>query len=165
MRNRIFFTVRFGAVIYPTVWFGTVLKNKKSYGAVRCGFHRSEVLRCGSARFPLNVFSYGAVPLHVRRKKRVTPLFLYAAPYERTAVSYCSHAFSRRTKETVVSLRCTVLLINRTQPRFHTVLPLFLGAAFSLRALYVFLRGTVWCFTSYEKSTATAITRITKQIR
>ena len=47
-------TVRFGAVICPTVDFGAVLeirnptmrfgaglKNKKSHGVVRCGFHKS----------------------------------------------------------------------------------------------------------------------------
>ena len=45
-------TVRCGAaVIYPTVRFGAVLKNRKSYGAVRCGFEKYEILRCGSVRF------------------------------------------------------------------------------------------------------------------
>ena len=32
--------VRCGAVIYPTVRFGSVEKNRKSYDAVRCGFEK-----------------------------------------------------------------------------------------------------------------------------
>ena len=44
-------TVRCGAaVIYPTVRFGAVLKNRKPYGAVRC-CDTSYILRCGSVRF------------------------------------------------------------------------------------------------------------------
>ena len=35
-------TVPFGAVIYPTVRIGTVLKFRKSYGAVRGGFRTQE---------------------------------------------------------------------------------------------------------------------------
>ena len=45
----------------PTVRFGTVFRNRKtygavqcchiSYGAVRCGFEKSETLQCGSVRF------------------------------------------------------------------------------------------------------------------
>ena len=34
-------TVRFGAVIYPTVRFSTVFRIRKCYGAVRCGFQMS----------------------------------------------------------------------------------------------------------------------------
>ena len=53
-------TVRSGAVIYPTVRFGSfvkkrnptmrfgvVLKNKKSYGAVRCCYISNGAVRCG----------------------------------------------------------------------------------------------------------------------
>ena len=54
-------TVRFGVEVYPTVRFGAVFKignlrvrfgavfnNRKSYGAVRCGLGKPEILRCGS---------------------------------------------------------------------------------------------------------------------
>ena len=120
-------TVRFSEKRNPTVRFGAVFRYRKSYGAVRCGFHKSEIPRCGSARFPVERF-FLRCGSTLRRTNRVTPLFLYGAPYERTAVSYCSHDLSRSTKETVVSLRCTVLLTNRTLPRFRTVLTLFAGA-------------------------------------
>ena len=35
----------------PTVRFCSVLKIRKSYGAVRCGFENSKILQCGSVRF------------------------------------------------------------------------------------------------------------------
>ena len=44
-------TVRCGFDGIPTVWFGAVLRNRESYGAVRCGLQILEVLRCGSVRF------------------------------------------------------------------------------------------------------------------
>ena len=34
-------TVRFGDVMYTTVRFGAVFRNRKNYGAVRCGFRIS----------------------------------------------------------------------------------------------------------------------------
>ena len=120
-------TVRFGAVCRNQKYYGAFFRNQESHGAVRCGFHKSDILRCGSARFPVERF-FLRCGSTLRRTNRVTPLFLYGAPYERTAVSYCSHDLSRSTKETVVSLRCTVLLTNRTLPRFRTVLTLFAGA-------------------------------------
>ena len=54
--------VRCGAVIYPTVQFGAVLKKRKSYGAVRCCDISYGAVRRGSS---LNVFVYGAAPLSV----------------------------------------------------------------------------------------------------
>ena len=44
-------TVRFLKIENPTVRFGAVLRKRKSYGAVRCGFKKAEILRCGSVRF------------------------------------------------------------------------------------------------------------------
>ena len=35
---------------YPSV-HGAVFRNRKSYGPVRCGFKKAEILRCGSVRF------------------------------------------------------------------------------------------------------------------
>ena len=40
--------VRFDFVIYSTVRLGAVFKNRKSYGAVRYGLRKSEILPCGS---------------------------------------------------------------------------------------------------------------------
>ena len=34
------YTVRFSEIENPTVRFGAVLRKRKSYGAVRCGFHK-----------------------------------------------------------------------------------------------------------------------------
>ena len=78
-------TVRCGAVIHPTVRFGAVLKNRKSYGAGRCGFENTKsygavrccdisygAVQCGFQKpgilrrgSPLNGFLYGAAPLSV----------------------------------------------------------------------------------------------------
>ena len=44
-------TVQCGLDGIPTVRFGAVLRNRESYGAVRCGFHILEMLRCGLVRF------------------------------------------------------------------------------------------------------------------
>ena len=46
-RSLIIFRVLYG---YPSV-HGAVFFNRKSYGPVRCGFKKSEILRCGSVRF------------------------------------------------------------------------------------------------------------------
>ena len=35
---------------YPSE-HGAIFSNRKSYGPVRCGFFKSEILRCGSVRF------------------------------------------------------------------------------------------------------------------
>ena len=44
----------FGAVIYPTVRFGVVLKYRKCDASVRCGFQMlSGTLRCGSVIFEI----------------------------------------------------------------------------------------------------------------
>ena len=46
-------TVQFGAVLIIgnfTVRFGAVFRYCKSYGAVRCGFQKSVILRYGSVR-------------------------------------------------------------------------------------------------------------------
>ena len=102
------YMVQFSEIENPTVRFGAVLRKRKSYGAVCCGFEKHEILRCcsvlwyilrcGSARFPVERFFYGAAPLSVGK-----------------------------TCNTVFAPRCTVW-INRTKPRFRTVLALFLGA-------------------------------------
>ena len=47
-------TMRSGLDGIPTVRFGVGLRNYQSYGAVRCGFHTLEILRCGSVRFKEN---------------------------------------------------------------------------------------------------------------
>ena len=44
-------TVRYGFNSIPTERFGEVFRNHKTYGAVRCGFEKYDILRCGSARF------------------------------------------------------------------------------------------------------------------
>ena len=43
--------MRFSDIVNPAVRFGVVLKNRKSYGAVRCRFQKAGILRCGSVRF------------------------------------------------------------------------------------------------------------------
>ena len=43
-------TVRVSVGKYPKVRFGAVLKKKKIYGAVRCGFEKQKNLRRGSMR-------------------------------------------------------------------------------------------------------------------
>ena len=73
--------MRLGVVIYLTVRFGAVFRNRNSYGAVRRGSS-------------LNVFFCGAVSLPVG--KTVQRIFFSTAhrvnePYK-TAVSYGSHA-------------------------------------------------------------------------
>ena len=45
-------TVRYGFDDIPTVRLGAVLRNRGSYGAVRCGFRMFLILRCGSVPFP-----------------------------------------------------------------------------------------------------------------
>ena len=55
-------TVRCGFDGIPTVWFGAALKNRRSYGAVRCGFQNRKTY--GAVRFG-SVFRcrepYGAI--------------------------------------------------------------------------------------------------------
>ena len=97
--------MRFGAaVIYPTVRFGEVFRNRKSYGAVRCSCDISYgAVRRGS---PLNVFFYGAAPLSVGKTVQhrfFSTVHRMNKPYK-TAVSYGSRAFSRGTHETAVFL-------------------------------------------------------------
>ena len=43
--------MRFSKIENPTVRFGAIFKNRKCYGAVRCGFQKSKILRSGSVRF------------------------------------------------------------------------------------------------------------------
>ena len=50
------YTVRFSEIENPTVRFGAVLRKRKSYGAVRCGFQILQILA------PVHCdISYGAV--------------------------------------------------------------------------------------------------------
>ena len=99
--------MRFSDTVNPTMRFGAVLKNSKSYGAVRCGSVRFSEIRNPTVRFgavfryrksygavwccdgsygtvrrgsSLKVFFYCADPL--RRENRTTPFFLHGAPYE-----------------------------------------------------------------------------------
>ena len=44
-------TVRSNFDVVPTVRFGAVLRNRDSYGAVRCRFESKKILRCGLVRF------------------------------------------------------------------------------------------------------------------
>ena len=81
-------SVRFSGIVYPTVRFGAVLKNRESCCAVRCGS-------------PRNVFFYGEVP-NPRRENRTTNRFVFTVhrmtkkPYK-TVVWYHSQAVSRGT--------------------------------------------------------------------
>ena len=43
--------MRFFLFENPTVRFGAVLRKRKSYSPVRCGFKKAEILRRGSVRF------------------------------------------------------------------------------------------------------------------
>lgn len=59
--------MQFGAVILPTLRLGAVLIYRKCYDVVRCGFHMSGTLRCGSLIFEiprraLVRFSYSVKP-------------------------------------------------------------------------------------------------------
>ena len=129
------YMVQFSEIENPTVRFGAVLRKRKSYGAVWCGlekheilrccsvlwyilrcdsvrFWKYEILRCGSARFLVERFFYCAAPLSVGK-----------------------------TCNTVFAPRCTVW-INRTKPRFRTVLALFLDARTNETAVFLlFLYG------------------------
>ena len=121
-------TVRFGAVCRNQKYYGAFFRNQEFHGAVRCGFHKSDILRCGSARFPVERFFLrcGSTP---RRKNRTTPLFLDGAPYEYSVQNRGFVRFSRFFSGhqrnrcfSTISLRCTVLLIKkRTNPRVRTV--------------------------------------------
>ena len=48
------YTVRFSEVENPTVRFGAVLRKRKSYGTVRCGFQIivNPAVRCGAVIYP-----------------------------------------------------------------------------------------------------------------
>ena len=91
--------------------FGAVLKNTKSYDAVRCCDISYGAVRCcdisyGAVRrgSPLNVFFYGAAPLSVGKTVQhrfFSTVHRMNKPYK-TAVSYGSRVFSRGTNETAV---------------------------------------------------------------
>ena len=75
-------TVRCGFDGIPTVWFGAVLRNRESYGAVRCGLQILEVLRCGSVRFsdvvnPTVRFVNRTEPHRTDRKNRTVKTVSY----------------------------------------------------------------------------------------
>ena len=110
------YMVQFSEIENPTVRFGAVLRKRKSYGAVCCGFEKHEILRCcsvlwyilrcGSARFPVERFFYGAAPLSVGKTVQhrfFSTVHRMNKPYK-TAVSYGSRAFCRGTNETAVFL-------------------------------------------------------------
>ena len=76
-----------------TVRFGAVLRNRESYGAVRCGFQILEILRCGSVLFAEianatvrfgAVFTcepYGALRLYFMYTVRFGAVFRYRKTY------------------------------------------------------------------------------------
>ena len=121
----------YGAVRCSGISYGAVLKNMKSYGAVRCcdisygavrcAFQKLGILRCGSGRFSDIVnpsLRFGAVIYRTVRSARfpVERFFCSAAPL--SVGKTVQHRFSPRH----------TVWINRTKPRFRTVLALFLGA-------------------------------------
>ena len=95
----------------PTVRFGAVFNNRKSYRAVWCGYGKTESLR--AVRF-CDV-SYGPVRFDSVPRRIV---FCYGA---------VSIPEGKKSYNTHLSLRCTVDT-NRMKPLFLTVLRLFIGA-------------------------------------
>ena len=109
----------FGAVIYPTVWFGAifkqignpavrlgaVLKNRKPYGAVRCDFQKSVILRCDSVRFSdiaNPTVRFGAVSTNQKSYAAVR-----AVPRWTVFLRCGSTLRGKKTYNAAFSLRCT----------------------------------------------------------
>ena len=104
------YMVQFSEIENPTVRFGAVLRKRKSYGAVCCGFEKHEILRCcsvlwyilrcGSARFPVERFFYGAAPLPVGKTHNTVFSLWYTVRINRTKTSvlYGFRAFSREAR-------------------------------------------------------------------
>ena len=64
--------MRFSKIENPAVWFGAVLENRKSYGAVQIYDISYGPVRFGS---PLNRFFYGAVLIPVGKTVQRTLFF------------------------------------------------------------------------------------------
>ena len=109
-------TVRCGFDGIPTVWFGAVLRNRESYGAVRCGLQILEVLRCGSVRFsdvvnPTVRFGYFLCPT-----VRFGAVFRYRKTY---GAMRCGALFKRAKILRCGAVRCGAVRLtapNRTAP-------------------------------------------------
>ena len=120
--------VRFGAVLenrksYGAVRFGAVRFCDISYGAGRCGFQKSEILRCGSARFSKTgnpTIRFGAV-LKTRKSYGAVRFCdvsygpgRFGSPLSRFFYGAIPIPVQNKTYNTRFPLRCTVY-INRTK--------------------------------------------------
>ena len=123
-------TVRISEIRIISVRFCAFFRYRKSSGAGRCRFHKAEILRCGSARLPVErlLLGCGSTP---RRKILATPLFIYGAPEEE--------------------------IVKKT--RFPTILTLFSGHGmnkpYKPAGSTVFFTRFVFFPTFYAKPTAT----------
>ena len=110
-------TVRCGFDGIPTVRYGAVLRNRESFGAVRCGFQILEILRCGSVLW--YILRRGSVIFYVLRCGSVR-FFYIVQPTVR-----CGAVFQERTNPTVRfgAVRCGAVFQERTNPtvRFGAV--------------------------------------------
>ena len=124
--------MRFGAGFRFWTSYGDVrFCDISNGGAVWCCFQKSGTLRCGSVRFSDVVnptVRFGAVAYRTLR--------FDAVPHWTFFSMVRLHSPQEMTYNTVFSLRCTVRM-NRTKPRFLTVLALILGAR-TKQLFYIF---------------------------